>query len=118
MNGHGGNAAAMGKAVATIEHEGRRVLAWWPRVPDSDPHAGHVETSLMLALAPDDVRLDRAVAGPVPAMSELVRVGVQPLSPSGVLGDPTGATAEAGHHLIRELTGQLAAAVAAWCDRA
>jgi creatinine amidohydrolase len=114
VNGHGGNAAAMTRADDVLTRESRRALVWWPLVPGGDPHAGHVETSLMLALAPGEVHLDRAVAGPVPGMAELVRVGVQPLSPSGVLGDPTRATAEAGRQLFDELTAQLVAAVARW----
>ena len=93
------------------------MLVWWPRVDGGDPHAGHVETSLMLALAPDEVRLDRAVAGPVPAIGDLVRHGVLPLSPTGVLGDPTEATAEQGQRLLSQLVGQLADAVAEWVRR-
>ncbi|HZB43545.1 MAG TPA: mycofactocin biosynthesis peptidyl-dipeptidase MftE [Ilumatobacter sp.] len=116
VNGHGGNAVAMARAADTLVRESRRLLVWWPSVPGGDPHAGHVETSLMLALAPDEVRRDRAVAGPVPAMSELVRAGVQPLSASGVLGDPTYASAEEGRRLFEELAAQLAAAVASWAD--
>src|SRR5262245_9340671 len=100
VNGHGGNATAMAHAADALANETRGVLVWWPAVPGGDPHAGRVETSLMLALAPDEVHLDRAVAGPVPAMSELVRSGVRALSPSGVLGDPTTASAEAGRRLF------------------
>ena len=50
VNGHGGNADAVEAATATIRAEGRNVLAWSPRVPDGDAHAGHTETSLMLAI--------------------------------------------------------------------
>jgi creatinine amidohydrolase len=71
----------------------------------------------MLALAPDDVRADRAVAGPVPAMAELVRNGVLAVSPSGVLGDPTTASAEEGRRLLARLVAELAAAVAQWVDQ-
>jgi len=117
VNGHGGNATAMARAGDTLTQESRRALVWWPSMPDGDPHAGHVETSLMLALAPDEVRLDRAVAGPVPAITELVRAGVQPLSPSGVLGDPTRASVEEGMRLFDELAAQLLAAVARWVDQ-
>ena len=117
VNGHGGNATAMSRAADAFERESRRVLVWWPRVDGGDPHAGHVETSLMLALAPDEVRLDRAAPGPVPAMADLVRHGVLPLSPSGVLGDPTAATAPAGERLLAQLATQLAEAVAQWVDR-
>ena len=114
VNGHGGNVTAMQRAADVFGREGRRVLIWWPHLPDGDPHAGHTETSLMLALAPDEVRIEREVAGPVPAMADLVRYGVQPLSSSGVLGDPTTATAEHGWELFSSLTGQLAAAVTDW----
>ena len=117
VNGHGGNAAAMAVAGETFARESRRVLMWWPRIPGGDLHAGHVETSLMLALAPDEVHRDRAVAGPVPAMAELARVGVQPLSASGVLGDPTTASADEGRRLFAELAAQLVGAVASWFDR-
>jgi mycofactocin precursor peptide peptidase len=117
VNGHGGNATAMTRAGDTLTRESRRTLVWWPSVPGGDPHAGHVETSLMLALAPDEVRLDRAVAGPVPAIAELVRAGVQPLSPSGVLGDPTRASVEEGRRLFDELAAQLVAAVARWVEQ-
>jgi mycofactocin precursor peptide peptidase len=116
VNGHGGNAAAMARAADTLARESRRLLVWWPSVPDGDPHAGHVETSLMLALAPDQVRHDRATAGPVPAIAELVRSGVRPLSASGVLGDPTTASPAEGRRLFAELAAQLAAAVASWVD--
>jgi mycofactocin precursor peptide peptidase len=117
VNGHGGNATAMARAADTLAREQRRVLVWWPSVPGGDPHAGHVETSLMLALAPDEVHPDRAVAGPVPTMPELVRSGVRPLSASGVLGDPTTASAQEGRRLFDELAAQLAAAVTRWSEQ-
>lgn len=117
VNGHGGNAAAMAHAAETLGHESRRVLVWWPRVAGGDPHAGHIETSLMLALAPGEVRRDRAVAGPVPAIADLVRDGVQVLSPSGVLGDPTAASAQEGERLLARLVAELTAAVAEWAGR-
>jgi mycofactocin system creatininase family protein len=117
VNGHGGNATAMARAADTLARESRRLLVWWPSVLGGDPHAGHVETSLMLALAPDEVDRDRAVVGPVPAMADLVRSGVQPLSASGVLGDPTTASADEGRRLFAELAAQLVGAVASWVDQ-
>jgi creatinine amidohydrolase len=114
VNGHGGNVGAMERAAEVFRHEGRHVLIWWPRLVDGDPHAGHTETSLMLALAPSEVRFDRGVAGPIPPMVELIRRGVRPLSPSGVLGDPTSASAEHGVEVFRRLGDHLADAVAAW----
>ena len=114
VNGHGGNVAAVDRAVAQLESEGRRVLAWWPHVAGGDPHAGHTETSLMLALRPELVRLERAVAGPIPSTAELVRCGVQAVSASGVLGDPRTASAEHGAELFRGLADDLARAIHAW----
>lgn len=114
VNGHGGNVTAMQRAADVFEQEGHRVLIWWPHLPDGDPHAGYTETSLMLALAPEQVRLDAAVPGPIPSMADLLRHGVLPLSSSGVLGDPTEASADAGGEIFRRLADQLAAAVADW----
>lgn len=112
VNGHGGNAAAMQRAASVLRDDGRDALMWWPNAPGGDLHAGRTETSLMLAIAPAEVRLGRAVAGPVPAFDDLVRHGVQPLSDTGVLGDPTAASAADGEQLFRRLADQLAAAVA------
>jgi mycofactocin system creatininase family protein len=114
VNGHGGNSTAMQRARDVFDHEERKVLVWWPHLPDADPHAGHTETSLMLDLAPDQVRLDRAAPGPVPPMVDLVRHGVHPLSASGVLGDPTTASAADGREIFTRLAGQLADAVDGW----
>jgi creatinine amidohydrolase len=116
VNGHGGNHAAMQRAADVFERERRRVLIWWPRLPGADPHAGRTETSLMLALAPDEVRSERGEAGPVPTMSELERHGVRALSQNGVLGDPAGADAAEGADLLEQLVEQLRNAVAVWAD--
>lgn len=118
VNGHGGNRCAVDAAVATLHGEGRRVLSWWPRVAGGDAHAGHTETSLMLAIAPGSVRLAAATAGdtsPLSALADrLVAEGVRAVSPSGVLGDPTSASASDGHVLLTTLTDDLLAAVKLW----
>lgn len=114
VNGHGGNVTAMQRATEVFDIERRRVLVWWPHVSGGDPHAGHTETSIMLALAPEAVRLDAARPGPVPTLDALVREGVRPLSPTGVLGDPTDADGETGRRILDDLADQLATAVEAW----
>ncbi|MCU0261161.1 MAG: mycofactocin biosynthesis peptidyl-dipeptidase MftE, partial [Ilumatobacteraceae bacterium] len=81
VNGHGGNARPVTDAVRRLTDEGRRVIAWWPKVTDGDLHAGATETSLLLALRPDLVRTEAAAAGPVPTIDELVRDGVRAHSP-------------------------------------
>lgn len=104
VNGHGGNVEAVRAAVELLRREGRDV-AWAPcAVPGADAHAGRTETSLMLHLAADRVRLDDARAGnlaPVGELLEAMRLGgVAAVSSTGVLGDPTGATAAEGADLL------------------
>ena len=115
VNGHGGNHGGVTSAVDQLVHEGHNVSAWWPRVPGGDAHAGHTETSLLLAIAPEVVRLDLAVAGntdPVGDLMPAMRVGgVKAVSPNGVLGDPTGASTEAGEHLLAALVADLVASL-------
>jgi len=115
---HGGNAAPLARATATLTAEGRRVLAWSPRVPGGDAHAGRTETALMRALAPDDVDMAAARRGDVRPLAELAADlragGVRSVSANGVLGDPDGATAAEGEQLLDALTADLVAAVGAW----
>jgi len=114
VNGHGGNREAVAAASATIRAEGRNVLAWWPRVEGGDAHAGHTETSLLLAIRPDLVAGDRLEAGDSRQLAtigaELRRGGVAAVSPNGVLGDPRAATLGAGNLLLDLLAAELVAA--------
>lgn len=111
VNGHGGNHDAVTAAVEQCRDEGRNVDAVWPRLPNADAHAGRTETSLMLAIAPDTVSQERAAPGntePIPVlMSRLRSDGLRAHSETGVLGDPTGATAQEGHRLLELLVAQL-----------
>ncbi|MEU3615398.1 mycofactocin biosynthesis peptidyl-dipeptidase MftE [Streptomyces sp. NPDC006872] len=104
VNGHGGNTAALDSAVALLRAEGHD-LAWTGcAVPGGDAHAGRTETSLMLHLAPERVRLDSATAGDTRPLAvllpDLMALGVRAVSPSGVLGDPAGASAEEGRRAL------------------
>lgn len=118
VNGHGGNGAAVAAAVERLVYEGRRALAWHAHVPGGDAHAGRTETSLVLALAPELVRLDAAEAGvtaPVGGLLPALRSGgVAAVSPNGVLGDPAGASAAEGVQLLDGLVADLVAAVRSW----
>ncbi|HEX3830360.1 MAG TPA: mycofactocin biosynthesis peptidyl-dipeptidase MftE [Solirubrobacteraceae bacterium] len=100
---HGGNAEALSGAVGKLCAEGRDVRAWSPRW-SGDAHAGHLETSLMLAIAPERVRLERAQIGNPAPLAELMPVmraeGVRAVSANGVLGDPAQASAEHGRALL------------------
>lgn len=107
VNGHGGNAAALAAALDVCRDEGRRLDVVHLGLPGMDGHAGRSETAIMLALAPHRVHLDRAVVGdptPMPDLLPRLRAdGVRAVSPSGVLGDPTGATVAEGARLVRDL---------------
>lgn len=120
VNGHGGNRIAVERAVRVLRSEQRKVLAWWPRIADGDAHAGDSETSMMLAIAPDLVRMHRAEIGNVEPLAdildEMVEGGVRAVSPNGVLGDPRHASASHGRNLLTHLAIDLVAAVDEWWD--
>ncbi len=66
VNAHGGNVDALRIAARTASAEGRRLHAWWPTpMAGDDAHAGHTETSVMLALHPELVAAGRARPGDV-----------------------------------------------------
>lgn len=117
VNAHGGNADPLAAAVALLRSEDRDVHAWVPRF-GGDAHAGRTETSLMLALAPGRVRDGRASPGNAAPLTELIddlRVdGVRPLSPNGILGDPTGASPGEGRALLAGALDDLCATVRDW----
>jgi mycofactocin precursor peptide peptidase len=108
---HGGNVAAVGRAVRRSRNDGRALRCWRPRLPDpADAHAGWIETSLMLAIAPTLVRDPRPVgpAEPLAAlMPALLDQGVRAVSPTGVLGDARRASAAEGRDLLAGLVADL-----------
>jgi creatinine amidohydrolase len=118
VNGHGGNRDAVDRAVTILDRDGRAALPWWPCVPGGDAHAGRTETSLLLALRPNLVHLDRAAPGvtaPLDVIASRLRaIGVRGVSPNGVLGDPAGASAAEGAAILDKLTDGLLRAVEMW----
>jgi creatinine amidohydrolase len=118
LNAHGGNLLPLARAVVHQQDEGRDVDCFTARWPGSDLHAGRTETSLMLALAPERVRLELAAAGATAPLIELLPAlragGVRAVSDNGVLGDPAGASAAEGEELLRVATAQLTALIDAW----
>lgn len=117
VNGHGGNLDALRVAVPLLRSEGRDV-AWFPcGVPGGDAHAGRTETSLMLHVEPEGVRSPRPAGVTTPVGELLPRLraeGVRAVSPTGVLGDPAGATPGEGAALLADLVDRLVAATASW----
>lgn len=114
---HGGNAAAVTDAVTLLRAESRDVTLFLPQW-EGDPHAGRPETAMLLALKPHTVRMDRSVAGDTRSLAELMPAlqsgGLRAVTASGILGDPTGATAAEGEALIESLCARLIEDVAAW----
>lgn len=108
VNGHGGNTGILSAATLELRHRLQRqveTVSWFDLVgdvmaelregPGDDVgHAGEIETSVMLYLAPDLVRLERG---------ELV---------TGITDDPRRATAEKGELLLRTAAERLAGLVA------
>jgi creatinine amidohydrolase len=118
VNGHGGNAPTLAKAVALLRYEGRDV-AWLPcAVPGADAHAGRTETSLLLHLSPGDVRMDLARPGvtqPIGELMDRLRAGgIASVSANGVLGDPIGASAAEGERMFEQMLARSVAAVLRW----
>ncbi len=110
VSAHGGNAVPLSRAMARLEEEGRAVTAWSPSWP-GDQHAGRTETSLMLAIDPSRVQLDKAEAGDLRSGHDLLPLlrqrGTAGVSANGVLGDPAGATADEGRRLLATAVDQL-----------
>lgn len=123
LNGHGGNSSLLNVACREIRlAHGLQTFLLHPFVPpdqggpspDSElgmgVHGGHVETSVMLHLAPESVRMDLATRNVPDRLAEnrQVRFGgpatfgwlSNDFGPDGHVGDPTGATSEEGRRLF------------------
>jgi creatinine amidohydrolase len=83
-------------------------------------HAGHAETAIMMALAPDTVHMERAVTNYPPEFpSKLLSPDGRPacawsardFGPSGVIGDPLPATREQGDAILDSLADSWARAI-------
>ncbi len=75
-------------------------------------HAGAGETSFMLAYKPELVRKDAWKPGYIgPFTSKYVREGFKAVTPTGVLGDPTVSTPEAGKMIIEKVSDMIVEAV-------
>lgn len=89
-----------------------------------DSHAGEIETSIMLALAPDRVDMTRALASPPPTLDAAGRAlspsdpDAPAYSPGGSWGDPTRATRDKGFALLAAIQRDIDAACARICASA
>jgi creatinine amidohydrolase len=139
FSGHGGNFAFIGELAA--EYASRpgptRVIAYDDllglvrvmdeaarssglEAPETDVHAGALETSVGLTLFGALVREYDGVEGYTAAepdwMGRIFADGIAGLSSTGVLGDPSGATAAAGQAIFDALADELAGWIARELD--
>ena len=80
--------------------------------PETDVHAGGLETSMMLAAFPELVKPFDQVTGYTEAepgwLERIFAEGIRPVSETGVLGDVRGANAEAGEAIFAAMADELA----------
>jgi creatinine amidohydrolase len=124
---HGGNFNPIGKAAQQIRPQlpHTNIIAYSNLMPFMDAmfavakqygfspahtgaHAGENETSMILALRPDLVHMDKAEAGYVgdhlALADSIMRDGFKGVTKNGVLGDPTGARADIGEAYLQAIT--------------
>lgn len=139
FNAHGGNQGIGQVALERLgaAHPGRRVVftSWWRiagpellQISETGPggvgHACELETSMMLALGPDQVRTELVptVRSNAPALdydcSDLLRGSraglyrrMSEIAETGVFGDPWAASADKGHAALAAISGALTALV-------
>jgi creatinine amidohydrolase len=126
---HGGNFRPLGEAVAQLGPLGdAKVIAFTDvgvlasvaigagaelgiTPAEGGIHAGEWETSMMLALRPELVRMERAEAGYVgdlaAGMQRFFNEGVHVLADNGIFGDPRRASAEAGEKYVERFVDQV-----------
>lgn len=132
INGHFGNREPIALAARRLVTElpvlhldYPKLEAFASEVCESEPagpgfyHADEVETSMMLALAPGTVKMDRA-APEYPVFPETF--GLEPMllstfNRSGVFGDPRPATAMKGEALIGKIVAESLRLVGIWRGR-
>jgi len=90
-----------------------------PRSHPSIMHADELETSVMLALDPDSVDMDRAVKEypDYPPDFGMAPDRWDTLSDSGVFGDATAASAEKGERIVAHVVTTACTIIDAWRDR-
>lgn len=125
LNGHHGNMGALQYIAQELQggisrHVSVHTLHYWHALDHEFDHAGEVETSLVLAIAPELVRMDRAVPNSKrlskskAAYSSITNApGSFPkITGNGVWGDPRKASAEKGKKWIEKMVAGLAKTIA------
>lgn len=133
VNGHFGNREPIALAARTLSELGLPVLHLdYPQLEtiaaehmESEPagpgfyHADEVETSMMLALAPEGVRLERAQPEypDFPPLFGHEPMKLSAFNRSGTFGDPRPATADKGEALIAGIATESLRLIALWREQ-
>jgi len=111
VNGHGGNADALLAITSALTYEKITHSIWsLPSYTGGDMHAGRTETSLLLHIAPHEVRTNVIARGATQdtGLVEAMRTGgVQAVSENGIIGDASTATAAHGKAVLDLYTNSL-----------
>lgn len=116
LNGHHGNMDSLRSVTRGLKTR-VRVLHYWHFMEQELGHAGDAETSMMLAIAPELVHMERAKPGSKkPSKAAYAKIAGKPgsfvkVTGNGVWGDPRSASAEKGRALIREVTAGITKAI-------
>jgi creatinine amidohydrolase len=126
VNGHFGNQPSLAIAGDHLRHSHPElrfgVLNWWTLTPaisaetladGEDVHANRAETALMMAVAPEHVRLDQLPLADDPDRTEglVFRYTAPSLSRNGVTGRPSDATPELGRRLHEQIVQAMCSSV-------
>ena len=137
LSAHGGNGQALALAEARLRQELPNLAVWIPDAmticgeavlaiaAEADIpfnavglHAGEWETSELLRLCPEQVRMDQAVPGHTGdmdvALAALVAHGTRALTSTGVVGDPRPANANRGERYLAAQAACYEAALRQW----
>lgn len=123
VNAHMGNSPALLSATDHLRllrpDLQTGIINWWETTPavnaatvedGADLHANRAETSLMLAVAPEHVRLELLAAADDPDRTEdlVFRYSASSLSKNGVTGRPSEASRELGNQLLEAIVTEIA----------
>jgi len=123
VNAHLGNAASLAVATDSVRLQAPQLrvgtMDWWTADPavlaevtadGADIHANRAETAIMMAIAPQLVQSQRALAADDPDRSNglTFRYTAPALSRNGVTGRPSEASAELGAELQRRVVAAIA----------
>lgn len=121
VNGHGGNYVVRNYAQEASAR-GRRTAVFpggrdWAKAREDagittgdhdDMHAGELETSILLHVAPELVRLGNETADHLTERPHLLTLGMKEYTSTGVIGAPSLGTAEKGEAVLASFTAAFA----------